>query len=358
VSDTAVAGFSTETVRIPPGERYSEYFTVYAKDVVASVQIKATATGFTEGTSVLIVQTPQLDVSSSNRGYVGGPSINLNLYTEDEAGYNRRVWNDLDVTLTSTNPSVLTLDSSTVTVPSGEYSKQASWTPVSAGTARIIATAPGYDPDTTDLLTVEVPQITLSNVPSTLGVGQNTEYGDVRIPYYVADDDAVVVHLSNSNPAAVSLSVDSVLILPGSNYGRFTVVGVALGTTEIQASADEFTSSEIATVEVGTPLLHLDGSQTGTSGSGGYFYVYAQDQTGVDRTVNEDLTVTLNIDNTAVADFGQAGQSQTTLVITRGSSYGYVYVWYRSAGSVTVTATATGYEEDPPGGIAITVSEP
>ncbi len=58
VSDTSVAGFSSDTVQIPPGQTYSGYFTVYAKNTVASVQITATAPGFTQGTSVLIVQTP------------------------------------------------------------------------------------------------------------------------------------------------------------------------------------------------------------------------------------------------------------------------------------------------------------
>jgi hypothetical protein len=356
VSDTSVAGFSPDTVIILPGDTYSPDFTVYAKDKVASVQLTATAPGFTQGQAVLVVQEPQLYVSSTTTGYVGGPSRNFNVYTGDETGDYNEVRNALNVTLASTNPAILTLDSSTVTMPAGRYSTQASWTPVSVGTAYIVATAPGYGPDTTEAITVQIPPITLSGVPSTLGVGQRADYLQVNIPFSMPDGDTTFVNLSNSNPSALSVSAATVMILPGRNWAQFAVVGAGVGTSQIQATATGFTDSPVGVVDVGTPVLELSGSASGNAGSTGSYYVYTRDHIGNSHEVNQDLNVTFTVDNPAVADFG--GQSQTTVVVQEGTYYRGVVLNYKAAGTVTVTASADGYEEDPPTGIVVSVSDP
>jgi hypothetical protein len=355
VSDTAVAGFSTDTVKIPPGSTYSPYFTVFAKSIVASVQITATAQGFSEGTSVLIVNTPTLDINTTTTGYVGGPSATLTVYTDDETGDNRDVWNDLEITLTSTNPGVLSLDSTTVTVLSGDRYTRATWTAVAPGTAQIVATAPGYTQFTSDVITVGVPKLTLQSVPATLGVSQRYANVRVYIPFNMPGTDTAFVALSNSNPSALTLSTDTILILPGSSYSEyFTVVGAAIGTTTIGATALGFTESTLATVDVGSPVLYVNGPTSGTVGGSTSISAYTQDQAGNYQQVNQTETVTLTVSNASIADFG--GQSSVQVDVTEGYYYSSsATLNYHSAGSVTITATLSGYTE---GERIITVGNP
>ena len=344
VSDTTIAGFSTDTVSIPPGSRYSPYFAGFAKSTVASVQLTATAPGFTQGTAVLIVNTPRFNVSTGTTGYVGGPSQDFNIYTMEQTGNNRPVWEALGVSLTSTNPSVLSLDSSSITVPAGNYYTRASWTPVAAGTARIVASAPGYTPDTSDVVTVEVPQLRIYRVPSTLGVGQRYENQYVWLPFSMPANDTAFVALNSTDPSILSISTDTVLVLPGNNNAYFTVVGAGLGTASIQAAADGFAASTPATMEVGTPKLYVSGPTTGTVGSSASIRVYTRDQADNNRAVNQTQTVTLSVDDPSVADFG--GLSSITVEVPEGWANSQIGTLnYHSAGSVTITATLSGYTE-------------
>jgi hypothetical protein len=351
VSDTSVAGFSTNTIDILPGHTSSSYFAVYGKNTVASVQITATAPGFTQGTGVVIVNKPQLRLYTNTTGYVGGPSTAFSLNTADETGSDREVWNALSVTFTSTNTNVLRLDSSTVTVQSGTYYAEGSWTAVAAGTAHIIATAPGYKPDTSDVVTIQTPQLSVYT-PSTLGVGQREEYAYVSMPFAVAPGDTVVATLGNSAPSVLTVP-DTVAVLPYYSYAYFRVVGAGLGTAAIQATADGFSASVPDTTVVGTPLLYVGGTTGGTVGSYGSIYVYTFDQASNSRQVNQALTVTLTVSDPAIANFG--GQAQTTVQVAEGNySSGYATLDFVSAGNVTVTATATGYTN---GNLQVAVSQ-
>jgi hypothetical protein len=99
LSDTTVAGLSTDTVRINPGATISPAFTVFARNVVASIQLTASAPGFTQGTSTLIVGIPRLFVSSTTQGYVGQGPINLSVSTRDQTNTVRAVHDTLTITL-------------------------------------------------------------------------------------------------------------------------------------------------------------------------------------------------------------------------------------------------------------------
>ena len=158
-SDTSVAGVSSDTVSIPPGSIYSNQFTVYAKQKVASIQLTATAPGFTQGTSVLIVNTPKLQNSVGTTAYVGQPSMSFTTYTEDQTGTIQEVHDTITVTYSSTNPSVLTIDTATVRIPSSGHLNFAynSYKPLAAGTAQIIASAPGYTSDASQAISVISP---------------------------------------------------------------------------------------------------------------------------------------------------------------------------------------------------------
>ncbi len=340
VSDTSVAGFSSDTVLINPGRTFSSNFTVFAKDTVASVQMTGTAPGFTQGTSVLIVNNPQLEVSTTNTGFVGEGSKSFVVYTEDETGSVNEVRDPLTVTLASTNQSVLTLDSTTVTAPGGSSFANATWTPVGVGTAQIIASAPGYKSDTSQVISVQTPQPILQ-IPPTLGVGQQGA-GSVSLPFIVPATDTVVVTLSNSAPSVLT-TPDTLTFLPFQSFRSFTPVGVSLGQAVVQATAPSFDASAPDTTVVGTPTLLIQSGTSGTVGGSLSMSVRTRDQAGVIHPVDQALTVTLTVDNPAVADFG--GQPSVLLTVNVGSSSssGNAILNLKSAGNVTVTATATGY---------------
>ncbi len=351
VSDTAVAGFSTDTVRINPGGTNSPTFTVFAKNAVASVQLKGTAPGFTEGTSVLIVNTPQIFVSSTTTGLVGAGSRTFSVITRDEVGSTRAVRNPLAITLTSTNPSVLTMDSSAVTVLAARSSTNASWTPVSVGTAKIVATAPGYTPDTSNVITVQTPQVTLSGVPATLGVGQRVTNYRANFPFTVASTDTVIVTLTNSDSTVLAIP-DTLTFTPGFSSRTFTAVGLAVGQAVVQATAPGFDPSNLGTTDVGTPTFLVNGSTSGTAGGIINMNARPLDQAGLIRVVDQALTVTFTVSDIAVANFG--GQASIQVTVSAGSTVsGNVVLNLVTAGNVTVTATATGYGD---GVRAITVN--
>jgi len=223
------------------------------------------------------------------------------------------------------------------------------------GTARIVATTPGYKPDTSDVITVEAPQITLSSVPATLGVGQRVENVRAYLPFTMPDTDTAFVALTSSNPSVLSISVDSVMILPGDNSVYFIVVGTGLGTASIEATADGFADANAANVEVGTPMLYVNGPTTGIAGGSATIYVYTEDHAGEYRDVNQTETVTLTVSDPAVADFG--GQTSVTIDVLEGEYYldSPATLNFLSAGSVTITATLSGYTQDE---LAIEVSSP
>ncbi|MGH7703795.1 MAG: beta strand repeat-containing protein, partial [Gemmatimonadales bacterium] len=346
LSDPTVAGIEDltgtpiDTVLILPGSTFSTSFTVFAKNTVASIALTATAPGFSQGNGVIIVGTPQFQVNTSTTGFVGQDSVNFSLSTLDQTGGGQEVHDTLTVTLVSTNPAVLAVVSGTVKVPKSSSSATSYWRTVAPGTARIIATAPGYTADTSALITVSTPQLTLSLQP-TVGVGQRYT-GSVSIPFGIPSGQSLVVTLNNNNAAALSLPA-TVTIPQFNSSVSFTAVGTALGTAIGTASAPGFVTSAPDTTVVGTPILVVNGpnsvplANATTSLSASTF-----DQANSNKQTDQNLTVTFTVDNPAIADFG--GAPNTTLVETAGSfNTSSLTLNLRATGIVTITASAPGY---------------
>jgi hypothetical protein len=347
LSDTTVAALSTDTITIPASSTTSPYFTVSGKNKVASIQLTGSATGFTQGSAVVVVNNPLLGISTTTSGYVGQGSINFYAYTTDETISTREVSAPLAVTLSSTNTAVLTIDSSTV-IQANTSSAYSSFKPVGTGVAYIVATAPGYKPDTSLAITISTPKPTMGLTP-TLGVGQRYTNGYVQIPFGWPGPNPLTVTLTKQGtaltvPASVSIPVNGSLVY-------FNEVGAAQGTGVLTATAPGFNTSLPDTTVVGQPHLLVSGSTTGSVNGQATYYVYTQDQASVYQATDVDLPVTLTVDNQAVADF--ANQPSVQVTATAGNNYaGPVTLNLHSLGSVTITATAGGYTQ---GTITITV---
>ncbi len=339
LSDTTVAGLSADTVVIPANGRFAPAFTVFAKNKVASIQLLATATGFTQGTSVVIVNNPKLNVSTITSAYVGQAPLNFSVFASDENGSGREVHDTLAVTFSSTNTSVLTIGSASGTILANNSTVQNTWTPTGPGTAFIVASAPGYPPDTSLAITVSTPPITLS-LPPTLGIGQRFTGAFVSIPFG-RQGTPLEVTLTQVGSGLTMQTKDTIPVNASST--SFTVVGAAAGNALVTATATGFNPSLQDTTVVGTPILLVNGSSSvALSNQTTTLSITTLDQAQVGRAVNTDLVVTLTVDNPSVADFG--GSTTTQITVPAGSSgSASVTLNLHSVGNVNVTATATGY---------------
>jgi hypothetical protein len=234
---------------------------------------------------------------------------------------------------------VLVPDSAAVRVPAGGSSVSTTWRTVGAGTAYIVATAPGYPADSSSLITVSIPVVNLT-LDRSVGTGQQLT-GTLSIPFGMPTGDTLFLTINNSAPGVLSMpAVDT--IRPGFSSANFTAVGTALGTAITTVSAPGFTTSAPDTTQVGTPRLEVQGPNSGNSGTNASLRVFSQDQLSVDRPVDQPVVVTFTVDNTAIADFAGSATAQVT-VATGAQASPFVTLNLKSPGNVTITATAAGY---------------
>jgi hypothetical protein len=139
-SDTRVAT-APATVTIPVGStRTSVRITTH--DVVGSISILASTPGFFEGRVDVDVTRPKFIVQANSTGTAGQRS-SLYIDLADSTGVANQTTENIVVTLRSSNPAVVALDSASITIPAGAnrsavLSNVVRW--VSAGTATITAT--------------------------------------------------------------------------------------------------------------------------------------------------------------------------------------------------------------------------
>lgn len=339
LSDTTVAGLSTDTAKINPGTTFSPLFTVFAKNVIASIQLTASAPGFTQGASTLIVGVPQLFVSATTVAYVGQPPLNLSVTTRDQTSQSQAVHDTLVLTLSSTDSSVLVPDSATVRVPAGGASVSTTWRTVGVGSAYLVASAPGYPVDSSSQITVSIPPITVS-IDRTLGTGQRGS-AFASIPFGLPAGDTAFLTITTTAPGVLTMqTVDT--IFPFNASASLTAVGGTPGTTVTTISSPGFVTSAPDTTQVGVPHLRLNGPNSGTSGNNVSLSITAEDHVGVAHPVDQQLVITLTVSDTALADF--AGSATAQLTINPGSQgSSAVSLTLKSPGNVTITATAAGY---------------
>ena len=303
-----------------------------------SVTITATAPGWTAGHITVVVTTPRVAVFGGTTLNTTSPAQAYTVETQDSVGNYHSTTSSLVVHVSSSNPAVLTVLDSVVTIAPGIYYNN---TPRivpggTGGTALLIATAGGHIADTTTY-TVVGPKLQFSWNNNHLGLGQ--------------EDDNVYIYSPNSvvTPLTITLTGDTtitgfpatVTIPAGSNIAYFNVRGKAFGSVPIIGNAAGY-QGDTATYTVTTPKVKLFGGGNMNNFSGpSAFTVESYDSTGSYHNRTTPLVVTFTSTNTSVVTVDPSA------TIAAGIYYANTQqVTPVGTGTALVIATAAGHTAD------------
>jgi hypothetical protein len=340
------------TVTIPLNQNYA-YFDVTAQDTVGTIQIQATATGYSAAAMNVQVTQPRFVVSTSGQlNTTSAPQL-IYVFATDANGTGHYTTEDVVVTLLSSSPSVAALDSSTVTIVNGNYyNYSARWAPGFVGTAQIQAsdvraTQYKYNNGAQNVAVV-TPSLNLPWSSTPLGIGQ---YIDLYV--YTPDVAAapITVALNHTGTPRIStlvagVPVSQVVIPTGSNISYFRTEGTSTGTdTLVATTSSPAHNPATAYTVVGQGRIDPIGSWPTTLAFGDSVQVilYTRDPAQNGRYVSAATVFTPTLTN---LEFWTGGASSTKLTtVTVPADQYYVYFWVKATGHGTgsATITATNY---------------
>ena len=354
-TDTTVATVP-DTVFIPAGSNYA-YFPVNGRDTIGTVQVQATATGYSAGATSVQVTRPKFQISTSSQLNTTSAKATIYVYAEDANGSTHYTTEDVVVTLGSSALGVATVDSVTVTIPAGQYySNSASWSPTgTVGTAQLSATDTraaqyAYNPATFDVRVV-TPSLNFSWGTQTLGIGQyNSEY--VYTPD--AATQPITVSLSHTGTPRTTttvsgVAVNSVQIPTNNNLVSFHVVGsvtgmdtlVATTTSPVENPATGYTAVSKGQVN---PIGNWPATLSLASGDSVQITLYAYDSAQVAHYVEATTTFTLAPSGSIQFVSGGANSTVITSIdIPKDAYYVQFYVKGAAQGTGQATISASNY---------------
>ena len=314
----ASVALSATALTIPANSNV-QYFT-FSGLTTGRDTIIATAPGYLPDTAVVIVTTPRFSVTNlPGQGTTTDPPRIVTVYVADSLGGNHYASDTVVVRAVSTDSSVLRPSAPFFRILRGEYYAQPTVLYVGAGTARIVysdSAGTGYRPDTTNLVTVTGPSLSICcGNPGRLGMRQRTNVNQyyVQLPNNVAAP--LVVSLTSTDPRVATVPA-TVTVPAGSYYAFFTITAQdTLGTIQIQATATGYSATSV-NMQVTAPKFIVSTSTTRNTTSGSSaLYVYAADALGTQHDVNENVVVTLNSSAPGVASI-----DSSTVTIVAGNS--------------------------------------
>jgi plastocyanin len=321
---------STDSVVIGVGFTSSPVFDITG-NTIGTANLIARAPGYSQGLATVQVGAPGLTVTSTMNMFLGAVPSFAGVQAVDQTGTPRPVAVPTTVSSTSSDPAVTTADSASRTIPVGSQSTSFGFRPLQKGAVAVVFTSPGYRPDTMQVI-VDSAKLDLVSEPDGLGPNQTApSQMYVQVPY--TSDSALVVSLSASGNVTVPATVT---IPAGSNYAYIPVTGVAVGTATVIATAPH-SRPDTVSITISTPRL-LVSIPAANAGQPVTITVSAQDSTGANRNVTVPVTVTL-----ASSRPGQTAFTTNPITIDAGTYFAQTPVTFDSAGSYTVTATASGY---------------
>jgi len=335
------------------------YFPINAMDTLGTIQVRASATGFSSVNMSVQVTRPKFAISTCSQLNTTSGRCGITVYAEDQNGTTHYTTDSVIVHLASSAIGVANIDSAVVTIPVGQYyNNRATWGPASLttpGTAQLSAT------DTTPALyayqqatfnvAVITPSLNFNWNTQTLGIGQyNNQY------VYSPDNAGAspfVVALSHTGSARTTttlngVSVDSVTIPTGTNYVYFHVVGTAVGMDTLVGS-ETVPPFNPATGYSAVSLGHVDPlynwpttlSISGTDSV--QIIMYARDSTGGTHYLQDSTTFQLT-PNANIQFTANGGTVPITSIVIPQDQY-YVYLWVKglAQGTGQATISATNY---------------
>ena len=341
-TDSTVASVPA-TITIPAGQTYA-YFPVSAKDVVGTVQIQATATGYSTASFNQQVTLPRFTLYIATTLNTTALPSAITVYPADAAGTSHYTNEAVTVTLTSSNPAAGTFDSATVVIPAGGYYNNAArFIPAAAGTTTVTATdargtAYSYSAGSASVAVV-TPSLVLSwSGAFPLGIGQWAE------PYvYVPDTRITPLAVSLAHSGSASTSAASVTIPTASNIVYPRITGVAAGLDSITFGAPGH-NSIVGAVAVGLGRVDALSSWPTTLNDSVAVILYARDPSGGVRNVAAATTFGLAVSSGAFAVRSLAGATITSVTIPVDAQSVTFRIVRLTSGSATLTITNANYQ--------------
>ncbi|MEZ4266526.1 MAG: discoidin domain-containing protein [Myxococcota bacterium] len=254
----------TETL-IPADTYYSPYIYISQPTATGTYQVRAEASGLYSSDSDLVtVVDPELSLHFENCALspqtVGVGLRHSNCYIRTRLnGQPYYVPADLEITLESSDPAIVSPQPSATVLAGGDY-VYVTVVGAQPGNAAITASAPGYVPSELVEFGVVIPELLISSVPATLGFNPATffVYTLAAGQYQVVDADLEVAFTSN-DPAVLSVDPTTV-VTEGLYYGYASVYGNIDGVTTFDADAVGLFGATSPPVEVTTGLSVDPGS--------------------------------------------------------------------------------------------------
>jgi hypothetical protein len=332
------------SVVIPAGNTYV-YFQVTAQDVVGTIQVQATATGYSGVNSTVQVTQPKFLVYATSSLNTTSPPYAITVYAADANGTTHYTNENVVVTLASSSTATATIDSATVTILAGtSYHNTAHVLAQAQGTTVISAidsrvASYKYATGQSGTVAVNIPTLSLSNASYSLGIGQ---YLDTYVYTPDAQPAGRTVNLSHFN--AASSSPSSVFIPVGGSNVVYRVTGASTGNDTITFSATAHNPVKGA-VAVAPGHGNAGGwpstlSLTGTDST--LVTLYASDANNVSHYVS--AATTFNLSGNSHVRFSIGTTAVTSVTIPADQYYVQFYVTGLSTGTdASIQIAATNY---------------
>lgn len=339
-SDPSVVSVQ-DSVIIPVGTYYA-YFRVTAHDAVATVQITATATGYSSASTNQQVTAPRFVISSTSSMRRTQSPATVTVYATDADGNQHPVTENVVVRLSSSAAGVASIDSATVTIAANtSVNNTARVRAYTEGTTQLSASDDRVDPwrygEGTTNLAVVTPQASVNFTNARIGVGQ---YMDVAVS--VPDNQRPPVLFTVTRKVGNALTPDTVTIDSTSYSRNFRLSGVTLGVDTVKVTASGYLpDSGRVSVELGT-LGTPSGWTTNLTNDSVLVTLRTLGPEGAQRNVSAATTFTLAADANLV--FAKDGATITSLTVPADASTATFYMKRVSAGTASVSITNANYQ--------------
>ena len=334
-----------DSVIIPANQNYV-YVDIRAQDVVGTVQIQATALGYTSASTTQQVTAPRFLLYLSTTVRTTQAPTNITVQAADASGNAHYVWEPVTVSFASSNPGAATVDSASVVIPAGDYyNSGARLLPVAPGTTTITASDSRVQSyrynEATAAVSVVLPSLATSwgASPLRLGVGQWAN------PYvYRPDYPASPLTVSLTHATSASGSPASVLIPASTNYEYARITGAAIGVDTITfAAAGHTPAAGAVTVGLGR-VDGIGGWPANITSDSVAVTLYSRDMDGNGRNVSAATTFNLVVSGAALdVRGGGAIGTVTSVTIPADASSVTFYLRRITNGTSIVTFTNANY---------------
>ncbi len=302
-SNGAIDSLSTLTPNIPAGT----YFTYFGLSALGfgTDTIIASAPGYLPDTAFVVVTSTRLVVGNlPTPRTTTTPPTAFSISLADSVGTSHPSMDTVVVFVEATNPGVLQPVATSYRILPGQQNTNGSAAFVGVGTGQLIVSdslGNGYASDTTNVVTVTGPSLSLTNNSPKLGMRQNNGASGayVQVPNNIAGSP-LVVYLASSDPAVATVP-DSVIIPVGTYYAYFQIAAHdVVGTIQISANAGGYAPASVNQQVTAPRFVVAAPTSVRVTQNPPTITVSAADADGTVHYTNEPVVVTLASTSAAV----------------------------------------------------------